>query len=40
VLDYVFEKKRRIRREEGMLWGLLSISYWVLGAVFTGEWHR
>lgn len=39
ALEYVLEKKQRIRREEGLRWRVLSISYWILAAVFTGEWR-
>lgn len=39
ALDFVFRHKQKLRREEGLLWGVLSVSYWLLAAVFTGEWR-
>lgn len=37
ALEFVFRRKRQLRREEGILWGILSVSYWILAVVFTGK---
>ncbi len=39
ALEFVFIRKQKLKREEGLLWGVMSVSYWILGAVFTGEWR-
>lgn len=39
ALEFVFSHKQKLKRERGLLWGVLSISYWILAAVFTGEWR-
>lgn len=39
ALEFVLIRKQKLKREEGLLWGVMSVSYWILGAVFTGEWR-
>lgn len=37
ALEFVLRRKKQLRREEGLLWGILSVSYWILAVVFTGK---
>lgn len=39
ALEFVFSHKQKLKREDGLLWGILSVSYWILAALFTGEWR-
>lgn len=37
ALEFVFRHRQQLKRPQGPLWLLLSVSYWVLVAVFTGN---